>query len=357
MAKYSIENLISIAKNFNPIKIIKIIKTNKIMKKNYSLILLICLVLGFGLLFWPKQQIIEPLRRINYKDEGDLFSGDVNSPEMNFAVVATDAKLQPKLDQAIEKNKKDDTIINNTPCSKFSVIHSDYDLDICKEYGDNYVDLNERCKKLSTTNCNIPSCCVLVDGDKCRAGTSTGPVFSTENGIDLDYDFYLHKEQCYGVCDPEARGMSLSQCAKYSENSTNVSKDCMMQMFNKYACQENLRNPEESFVDSDFYERYKNLSKQQIEAGLKETCTDYYKECNKYDDDSIGISTNCMVKMMNRLGCPNSTPTFSDTFISSNTKKPFKEIKEIMINLVNTLMVNVKGNNTDAINYCYGTKK
>jgi hypothetical protein len=327
-----------------------------IKNKKYS-ILVILLFIGLIILGWKKFQTIESLREINYSSERNLFRNDAdsNESEMNYRI---ETNLTPKLAQATEAAKIDKTVITTNPCmGSFALINSEFSIDICKEYGDNYTDLNEKCKKISTTNCTLTDCCVLIDGEKCRAGSSAGPNFSTEDGVDIDYEFYLYKNNCYGACNndsAESIPVSLSACTKYSDNSTNISKDCMMQMFNKYACQANIRNPEESFVTPEFAEKFKGLSKKELRDSFKDTCSAYYKECEKYDDDSKGVSTECMVQMLNRLGCPNQNPELSGAFIDSTQNKTKREVKTILIDWVNYVFEMIKNKSSAHTAFCYG---
>lgn len=62
------------------------------------------------------------------------------------------------------------------------------------------VKLNEICKSFSNDTCKISDFCVLVNGDKCLGGSLSGPTFLTEQGKDLDVNYYIHKEKCHGEC-------------------------------------------------------------------------------------------------------------------------------------------------------------
>ena len=116
-----------------------------IKNKKYS-ILVILLFIGLIILGWKKFQTIESLREINYSSERNLFRNDAdsNESEMNYRI---ETNLTSKLAQATEAAKIDKTVITTNPCmGSFSLINSEFSIDICKEYGDNYTDLNEKCK-------------------------------------------------------------------------------------------------------------------------------------------------------------------------------------------------------------------
>ena len=63
------------------------------------------------------------------------------------------------------------------------------------------------CKSLiSGKNCTSTSCCVLLNGTKCVGGSSKGPTFLTNNGKNIDFDYFQYKSkhdgsvQCRGKC-------------------------------------------------------------------------------------------------------------------------------------------------------------
>jgi len=62
------------------------------------------------------------------------------------------------------------------------------------------------CKGLSKKACTIGDGCILLGSktnEKCVGGDIHGPTFLTENGKHLDFDYYIHKEKCFGKCYPE----------------------------------------------------------------------------------------------------------------------------------------------------------
>jgi hypothetical protein len=62
------------------------------------------------------------------------------------------------------------------------------------------VKLNDICKSFSNDACKQSSFCVLLNGSKCVGGNSNGPTFLTENGKDIDFTHYIHKDTCKGQC-------------------------------------------------------------------------------------------------------------------------------------------------------------
>ena len=67
--------------------------------------------------------------------------------------------------------------------------------DFCKS---NLGSLKEACSKLTNDNCNMTSCCVVVNGKKCAAGSKNGPTYKTESGKNLNIDYYYYQNKCYG---------------------------------------------------------------------------------------------------------------------------------------------------------------
>ena len=68
----------------------------------------------------------------------------------------------------------------------------------CSDYVKDSNKLDKQCNKLTESNCNSTSCCVWLNGKKCVAGGERGPIFHTNNGKDIDVEFYSWKNKCYG---------------------------------------------------------------------------------------------------------------------------------------------------------------
>ena len=73
--------------------------------------------------------------------------------------------------------------------------------DFCKsfQYSDSCLDLNNKCENLTSANCKLTDCCVLVNGNKCVAGNSQGPTFLTnQDGSKINMDYYYYQGKCIG---------------------------------------------------------------------------------------------------------------------------------------------------------------
>jgi hypothetical protein len=69
--------------------------------------------------------------------------------------------------------------------------------DFCKTHTGSSHTLIESCGKLTDQNCNLTSCCVMLNGKKCVPGNKDGPTFKSLNGepIEIDYYYYQNKKQ------------------------------------------------------------------------------------------------------------------------------------------------------------------
>jgi len=60
-------------------------------------------------------------------------------------------------------------------------------------------NLENSCSGLTSESCKSVSCCVLLNGEKCVAGSKYGPTFKTEtNGSKRNVDYYYYQKKCYG---------------------------------------------------------------------------------------------------------------------------------------------------------------
>lgn len=64
--------------------------------------------------------------------------------------------------------------------------------------------LHDTCTTHSTRACKTSSFCVLLDGEKCVGGNRHGPTYLTQDGDKVDYNYYYHKNKCYGKCPDES---------------------------------------------------------------------------------------------------------------------------------------------------------
>ena len=110
-------------------------------------------------------------------------------------------------------------------CSSLGILNSEFKTDICTTHAGDNMTINEKCQELSATNCALPSCCVLVNGT-CMAGNNNGPTFRTHNGMTIDYNYYYYKDKLYGK----------NACDGYTDDSTGISKECMIQIWKDNGC-------------------------------------------------------------------------------------------------------------------------
>ena len=254
---------------------------NKIIKKKQTCLILLVIVLILGICWWQKKNTII---------EGNWIDSANDSVRSNLQTVENKVKSSPvvsfitKIHDTIKaageeyvapsaKGAKiycgdmvaentapvivhpDTSLIINDNCSTRGFTQSDYDDNFCKTYANDNDTINSKCSKLSNNSCKYPKCCVLLNGTKCVAGNANGPLFLTDNGLKVDYDYYLYKNKCYGNCDASDNAMSV--CAAYASNSTNVSKACIIQMFNDAGCP--YKNP--ALIDDRFVSYYKTSAK------------------------------------------------------------------------------------------------
>ena len=68
--------------------------------------------------------------------------------------------------------------------------------DFCNTHTGSSHTLIESCGKLTNQNCNLTSCCVVLNGKKCVPGNKDGPTFKTLKGepIEIDYYYYQNKK-------------------------------------------------------------------------------------------------------------------------------------------------------------------
>lgn len=60
--------------------------------------------------------------------------------------------------------------------------------------------LDDACAKMSKNRCLQTSCCVYYQ-DKCAAGSSHGPTYTTDtDGNSFEVDYYYYQNKCYGKC-------------------------------------------------------------------------------------------------------------------------------------------------------------
>lgn len=74
-------------------------------------------------------------------------------------------------------------------------------VDFCKSNVDSN-DMQEKCGKLTETNCNKTSCCVWLNKEKCVPGDQNGPTFKTDKlGNNIEIINFNYRNKCYGKCE------------------------------------------------------------------------------------------------------------------------------------------------------------
>lgn len=248
--------------------------------------------------------------------------------------------------------KPDTSVLITDGCSKRSILRSEFEEDICTKYAGDSKSIDAKCKMLDNDNCNLPDCCILLNGTKCIAGDIKGPSYLTDQGNKIDYNYYLYKNKCYGAGCDNAGNNYEKHCGMYAKNSTGVSKACMVQMFKDAGCSDS------SFIIDDVYvynnskssKQYINndliITANKLLDGIKKGDSDSKVKCNpdgnnpcdKYLSTSTGISKACMIKMYNDAGCKNSAPLLiSDQFVSDNNDRTKDTIKDIITQEVRTI--------------------
>jgi hypothetical protein len=182
-------------------------------------------------------------------------------PEIKWRDIYFDGEMKPAARAGKLKEHTYDIIGDD--CNRNAFLKSDYAEDICTKYIGDYETINEKCQGVPVASCGYLSCCALLNGNKCVAGTANGPVYSTYNGKTVDYDYYIYKNQCYGNCD--LRNSNSTACGRYANNSTNVSKDCILKLFNDAGCP----NLKPSFLTDKVVRDYSQSSKLYIQTEMK----------------------------------------------------------------------------------------
>ncbi len=235
-------------------------------------------------------------------------------------------------------------------CSTQSLLSSDYKVDVCKTYMGDYKTINEKCNALANSNCTILPCCVLLNGNKCVAGDVNGPTFLTDQGNAIDYNYYIHKGKTY----PEnynytQSGNYMKNCGMYAKNSTNISRACMVQLFNDAGCP---NSSPAALINLPAVHQYSLQSKAYIENDLKNAVAllhnkikkgdndsrilcngrDSKNPCDIYNDDDFGVSEACMIRMFNDAGCTNPAPgtVINPEFINVNSSNPKSTVRSII---------------------------
>jgi hypothetical protein len=266
-------------------------------------------------------------------------------------------------------------------CSTQSLLSSDYKTDICSTYAGDFKTINEKCNALRNNSCTISSCCILLNGNKCVAGDVNGPTYLTDHGNTIDYNYYIYRGKTYPEnYNPTPSSGYLERCGMYANNSSNISKACMIQMFNDAGCPN--PNPKALINNNTVYE-YSLEPKQYIQKDLQNAAAllqnnirkgdedsrilcngrDSKNPCDAFNNNSMEVSSDCMIRMFNDAGCPNKNPSsfINTNFINNYSSTAKKALRSMINKLVEPIKTSADkdphGSDTQLANHllCYGT--
>jgi hypothetical protein len=288
---------------------------------------------------------------VNTDIESAIFGSNIDNPEDRVISIDIDNPLwspekntEPKYIKKTIPKIPDISFYMTDSCNKKSIVTSDYKDDFCKS--DDLAVIENKCSSLSKETCNIPTCCILINGTRCIAGDVKGPSFFT------DHDFFYYRNKCYpeGGCD-KPTGDYIKNCGKYAENSTNISKECVIQLFNDAGCSN--KSPDALINDDTVYE-YSSYEKQDIKSLITNAVNtikdkikqgdddsrmlcygvDKNKVCDEYTNDSLNVSKECMIEMFNEAGCSKTT-YFTDEIVASLKLRMKEDVKSDIYSVAN----------------------
>jgi hypothetical protein len=72
----------------------------------------------------------------------------------------------------------------------------------CTQYAASPPDIERTCNSIDLNNCASTSCCVLLGGSKCVAGSANGPTMKTNYSDHFIQDptYYYFQGKCFGNC-------------------------------------------------------------------------------------------------------------------------------------------------------------
>ena len=144
--------------------------------------------------------IIMVLNNISFKTDDDvktkklekvvIIEGMNDNKSINNVKVS-DVKVSD-VENNLNKTESEETLLNKIEGG------------FCDKYKGQSHLLEEHCNKLANGVCKVSGCCILAhnsgdNSNKCIAGNVSGPTFhTTEDGTDLNFDYYYYKNKCYG---------------------------------------------------------------------------------------------------------------------------------------------------------------
>jgi len=98
--------------------------------------------------------------------------------------------------EAMDKMGNTDLQVHLSDDDSSTSIKMDPAGDFCSTHTGSSRTLIESCGKLTNQNCNLTSCCVMLNGKKCVPGNKDGPTFKTLKGepVEIDYYYYQNKK-------------------------------------------------------------------------------------------------------------------------------------------------------------------
>lgn len=317
---------------------------NKI-KLNNNLLILIVLIVFLGSLYYNSKYIIlegnatiEESKRNAKEIENTLKRKgkiDINifSKLLDDLITTFKGESKSILDKDSEEtsdifNKSE--LINTTPKSypgKTFFHNDEIHNGFCEKY-ESTNDINAKCNQLTSTNCNLTNCCTLINGKKCVSGDINGPKLN-----DMDYNFYLHKNICYGNCKGTQTRVNDS-CSLFENYDSNISNECINKLWKNTGC------INKSYVTNELIDSYKDHTKQEIQSKMNEIKLSnenygnelHYDKCYGSDDSkwpepcinknsmSTNLSKRCIKKLFKNSGCSN-IEFIDDAFVERNNIK------------------------------------
>ena len=102
----------------------------------------------------------------------------------------------------METRKGNGEVIKELRVEGLENIESDATKSFCEKYQKDPIELNKQCGKFDKDSCDIPNCCVWLNGKSCVAGDINGPTFTSDDDMkDIDIKYYKHQGKCYGNCE------------------------------------------------------------------------------------------------------------------------------------------------------------
>lgn len=304
----------------------------------------------------------------------------MNSPPLP-SIDSTSESPASFSDTVTVKKVSDVGAIIGDNCSIQSLLSSDYKKDICLSYAGDFQTINKKCNALANKSCTISPCCVLLNGNKCVAGDVNGPTYLTDQGHTVDYNYYIYRGKTYPEnYNPSPSSGYLKHCGMYANNSSNISQACMLQMFNDAGCPN--PNPTALINNNTVYE-YSLESKKYIQKDLQNAVAllknnmrkgdddsrilcngpDSKNPCDAFNNNSMEVSRECMIKMFNDAGCPNNNPSsfITTDFINNYSSTAKNTLKTLISKEVEPIKRSAdkdpRGSDIQLANHllCYGT--